>query len=102
MSEPIPLLLPCAALFLAAVATLLSLARTVLTATAVRRLATPPSHVTPVRPRFRPHPARHAALLAGEANRSVRPYVVAEQVARSQEPEPAVLGPYVMHGIGVA
>lgn len=81
MSEPIPLLL-CAVLFLAAVATLLSLARTVLTTTTVRRLATPPSHVTPVRPRFRPCPARHVVPLAGEANRSVRPYVI--------------------HGIGVA
>ncbi|MEV8595026.1 hypothetical protein [Streptomyces sp. NPDC052012] len=46
--------------------------------------------------------------LAGEANRSVRPYVVAaERAARRRELELAVLGldgpgPYVIHGIEVA
>ncbi|MFD4262886.1 hypothetical protein ACFWR9_36065 [Streptomyces sp. NPDC058534] len=108
MSEPIPPLVSCAVVFLAAVATLLSLARVVLPATTVRRLATPSSHVTPVRPHFRPYPARHAAPLAGEATRSVRPYVVAaEQATRRQELEPAALGldgpgPYVIHGVEVA
>lgn len=86
MSDPIPPLLSCGALFLAAVATLLGLARTVLPATIGRRLATPPFHTTPVRPCLRPHLVRHADLLAGEATRSVRPYVVAaEQAAHGAE-----------------
>lgn len=77
MSEPIPALVSCGVLFLASVATLLSLARTVLPSSvpSVRRLVTPPSHVTPVVPGRRPCPARHTSLLAGEATRAVRPYV---------------------------
>lgn len=77
MSEPIPALLSCGVLFLASVATLLSLARTARTASvpSVRRLATPPFHVTPVVPGPCPCPARHAEPLAGEATRAVRPYV---------------------------
>lgn len=102
MSDPIPPLLSCAALLLASVAILLNLGRTALPAPPSTRLATPPSHVTPVCPGPRPRSAHHAERLPGEANRSVRPYVVAEQEARGQEPEPAVLGPYVIHGIGVA
>jgi hypothetical protein len=108
VSDPIPPLLSCAALLLASAAILLNLGRTALPAPAPTRLATPPFHVTPVRPGPRPYFARHTELLPAEANRSVRPYVVAaEQAVRRQEPEPMLLelsgaGPYVMHGIGVA
>ncbi|WP_055628814.1 hypothetical protein [Streptomyces hirsutus] len=110
MSEPIPALLPCAALFLASAATLLALARTVLPA--------PPEPVAGGRHRrtARPLPYRTVARshrpeegpLAGEATRAVRPYVVAaEQAARRWEREFAVLvldgpGPYVRHGVEAA
>jgi hypothetical protein len=61
------------------------------------------SHARP-RPRFR----RTEVPLDGDANRSVRPYVVAaEQADRRRELELAALGldgpgPYVIHGVEVA
>ncbi|MGP3734269.1 hypothetical protein ACTWJ9_13740 [Streptomyces sp. GDS52] len=108
MSEPIPALLPCAALFLASAAVLLALARTVLPAppeqAAGRHRRTVPTlvHRTGVCPRRPEEP------LAGEDTRAVRPYVVAaEQAARRREAElvalgPAGHGPYVMYGVEVA
>ncbi|MGX4690513.1 hypothetical protein [Streptomyces sp. JNUCC 63] len=112
MSDPIPPLLPCAALFLASVAILLSLARTVLSApggSVVGRHRRPgPPLTCRSRVRLRPCFRRTEVPLAGEATRSVRPYVVAaEQADRRQELELAALGldgpgPYVIHGVEVA
>ncbi|GAB2464259.1 hypothetical protein [Streptomyces incanus] len=108
MSEPIPALLPCAALFLASAAVLLTLARTVLPAPPEpaagrhRRTVRPLTYRTVARSRCPERP------LAGEATRTVRPYVVAaERAARRWERELAALGPdgsgpYVMHGVEVA
>ncbi|MFD5657373.1 hypothetical protein [Streptomyces hirsutus] len=109
MSEPIPALLPCAALFLASAAILLALARTVLPALPEpvagrhRRTARSLTYRT-VAHSHRPE----EGPLAGEATRAVRPYVVAaEQAARRWERELAALvldgpGPYVRHGAEAA
>ncbi|GAA0905618.1 hypothetical protein [Streptomyces thermoalcalitolerans] len=112
MSEPIPPLLPCAALFLASVAILLSLIRTVLPAPSKppagrhRRSGPVRTYRSQARPRLCfPCPE---TPLAGEATRSVRPYVIAaEQAALRREAEwaargPEVPGPYVVHGMGAA
>ncbi|MFF3361103.1 hypothetical protein [Streptomyces misionensis] len=107
MSDPIPPLLSCAALFLASLAILLSLARTFLPATVLPAgcLTPPLFHVTS--PRSRPRP-RHAHARPGEATRAVGPYfVAAEQAAPRRELELAALGldgpgPYVIHGVEVA
>ncbi|MEV7859943.1 hypothetical protein AB0O86_14150 [Streptomyces hirsutus] len=108
MSEPIPVLLPCAALFLASAAILLALARTVLPALPEpvagrhRRTARSLTYRTVARSRRPEEP------LAGEATRAVRPYVVAaEQAARRWEREFAALvldgpGPYVRRGAEAA
>ncbi|GAA0636442.1 hypothetical protein GCM10009535_10880 [Streptomyces thermocarboxydovorans] len=109
MSDSIPLLLSCAALFLASLVILLRLARMLLSVPvpSAGHLAPPSLHVTPpfIRTRSRP---RHAQPLSGEETRAVRPYVIAaEQAARRWELELAELGldgpgPYVMHGVEVA
>lgn len=108
MSDPIPPLLPCVPLFLASVAILLSLARTVLPvrpgpATGRHRRPGPAlMHRSQVRSR------RPETPLAGEATRSVRLYVVAaEQTDWKRGLELSVLrperpGPYAIHEVGAA
>lgn len=112
MSDPIPPLLPCVTLFLASVAILLSLARTVLPARpgpATGRHRRPgPALMHRSQVRSRPRSRRPETPLAGEATRSVRLYVVAaEQADWRRGLELSVLrperpGPYAIHEVGAA